>query len=42
MLRRASRFKHEAYPTIIPTATDDDPTLERKWREWVEHESFKR
>ncbi|KAJ6186790.1 C6 and C2H2 transcription factor RegA-like [Penicillium mononematosum] len=35
-------FKHKAYPTIIPTATDDDATLERKWREWVEHESFKR
>ncbi|KAJ5372052.1 C6 and C2H2 transcription factor [Penicillium concentricum] len=42
MLRRASRFKYEAYSTIIPTVTDDDATLERKWREWVEHESFKR
>ncbi|QQK41299.1 C6 and C2H2 transcription factor [Penicillium digitatum] len=42
MLRRAACFKHEAYPTIIPTPTDDDATLERKWREWVEHESFKR
>ncbi|KAJ5490007.1 C6 and C2H2 transcription factor [Penicillium expansum] len=42
MLRRASFFKHEAYPAIVPTAMDDDTTLERKWREWVEHESFKR
>ncbi|KAF3388313.1 Early growth response protein 1 [Penicillium rolfsii] len=42
MLRRASRFKHEAYPIVTPSATDDESTVERKWRTWVEQESFKR
>ncbi|KAJ5368668.1 C6 and C2H2 transcription factor RegA-like [Penicillium cataractarum] len=42
MLRRASRFKHEVYPIVAPSATDDQPTVNRKWRAWVDHESFKR
>ncbi|CEO59649.1 hypothetical protein PMG11_04317 [Penicillium brasilianum] len=42
MLRRASRFKHEVYPIVAPSATDDDSTVNRKWRAWVEQESFKR
>ncbi|KAJ5905115.1 C6 and C2H2 transcription factor [Penicillium subrubescens] len=42
MLRRASRFKHEVYPIIAPSATDDESTLDHKWRTWVELESFKR
>lgn len=42
MLRRASRFKHEAYGIIAPTAADDESTLDLKWRTWTEQESFKR
>lgn len=42
MLRRASRFKHEVYPIIAPSIADDKSTVDRKWRTWVEHESFKR
>lgn len=42
MLRRASRFKHEAYPIVAPSATDDESTVDHKWRAWLEQESFKR
>jgi hypothetical protein len=31
-----------AYPNIVPCADDSDKDTERKWREWVEHESYKR
>ncbi|KAJ5653307.1 C6 and C2H2 transcription factor [Penicillium lividum] len=42
MLRRAARFKCESYPMIAPTMTDDEATLDRKWRQWVDQESLKR
>ncbi|KAJ5263903.1 hypothetical protein N7478_011508 [Penicillium angulare] len=42
MLRRGLRFRRSVYATIIPLAEDTDDVLERKWREWIEQESFKR
>ncbi|KAJ5927845.1 hypothetical protein N7466_006801 [Penicillium verhagenii] len=42
MLRRGLRFRRSLYTTIIPLAEDSDDVLERKWREWIEQESFKR
>lgn len=42
MLRRASRFKGETYSTVRPEEGDHSETLERKWHEWAEAESYKR
>lgn len=42
MLRRSSRFKAEVYPTIILAESENGSTLEQKWCQWVEAESFKR
>lgn len=42
MLRRAGRFKREAYSAVGPEEGDYGETLERKWHEWAEAESFKR
>ncbi|KAF9895084.1 hypothetical protein FE257_004713 [Aspergillus nanangensis] len=42
MLRRALRFRRSLYSSIVPRADDPPDTLERKWRDWVEQESFKR
>lgn len=42
MLRRASRFNREIYPTIVPQDDDHGDVLEEKWRKWSEAESFKR
>ena len=42
MLRRAGRFRRSRRPTEHPLPTDTPEQLERKWRDWVEAESFKR
>ncbi|KAJ5736448.1 uncharacterized protein N7483_001573 [Penicillium malachiteum] len=42
MLRRGLRFRRSMYSNIIPLPEDNDEVLERKWREWIEQESFKR
>lgn len=42
MLRRALRFRRSVYNNITPCVDDTDEPLERKWRAWVEQESFKR
>ncbi|OJJ85014.1 uncharacterized protein ASPGLDRAFT_73735 [Aspergillus glaucus CBS 516.65] len=42
MLQRASRFKGEAYSAVRPEEGDHSETLERKWHEWAEAESYKR
>ncbi|KAE8154449.1 hypothetical protein BDV25DRAFT_172098 [Aspergillus avenaceus] len=42
MLRRASHFREERYPPVTPTIMDDEETLQQKWRQWVELESYKR
>lgn len=41
-LRRAGRFDHARYPIIVPTTEDNEHDLEKKWRRWVEVESYKR
>lgn len=41
-LRRTGRFDQVRYPTIVPTAEDSDDELSKKWRRWVEFESYKR
>ncbi|KAL2867216.1 putative C6 and C2H2 transcription factor RegA-like [Aspergillus lucknowensis] len=42
MLRRGLRFRRSLYTSIIPALEDTHETLERKWRDWAEQESFKR
>ncbi|KAJ5466638.1 hypothetical protein N7539_009367 [Penicillium diatomitis] len=42
MLRRALRFRRSLYPKIIPRDDDTGDELDRKWRTWIEQESFKR
>lgn len=42
MLRRALRFRRSVYTAIVPLAEDTGDVLERKWRGWIEQESFKR
>ncbi|TVY85354.1 hypothetical protein LSUE1_G000279 [Lachnellula suecica] len=41
MLRRAGYFRRRA-PLAPPEPSDDDKSLDQKWRAWVEAESFKR
>lgn len=41
-LRKAGAFNKSFYKRIIPSSDDDDATLEGKWRQWVEQESYKR
>ncbi|KAK7725135.1 hypothetical protein SLS57_004048 [Botryosphaeria dothidea] len=41
-LRKAGAFDKSFYKRIIPSSDDDDATLEGKWRQWVEQESYKR
>jgi hypothetical protein len=41
-LRRAGRFDQVRYPIIVPTAEDSDDELNKKWRRWIEFESYKR
>lgn len=42
MLRRGNRFKRSNYPVQVFGPEDVGPALDRKWRVWVEQESFKR
>ncbi|KAF2798430.1 hypothetical protein K505DRAFT_414368 [Melanomma pulvis-pyrius CBS 109.77] len=42
MLRRGSRFKRSSYPILEFAPEDEGFVLERKWRVWVQQESFKR
>ncbi|KAL5340412.1 hypothetical protein BJX70DRAFT_396921 [Aspergillus crustosus] len=42
MLRRGLRFRRSVYTTISPSPEDTPETLEQKWRDWAEQESFKR
>lgn len=41
-LRRAGKFDRVAYSAIRPFATDEPHVIERKWRRWVEEESYMR
>lgn len=41
-MRRAGKFERVSYTQSPPLHTDDDETLDRKWRDWVEEESYKR
>lgn len=41
MLRRAGRLRRKP-PPLGPEPGDDDRTLEAKWRDWIEAESYKR
>jgi hypothetical protein len=41
MIRRAGRFRR-SNPPPAPLSSDDEATLDSKWRTWVEAESFKR
>lgn len=42
MLRRADRFRRPRTVLRRPELDDDRRTLEQKWRQWVDAESFKR
>ncbi len=42
MLRRAGRFRRLSQMPSAPLPQDTGETLHRKWRKWVEQESFKR
>ncbi|KAL1595319.1 hypothetical protein SLS60_010010 [Paraconiothyrium brasiliense] len=42
MLRRGGRFKRSSYPILTVAADDKGLVLDKKWRAWVEQESFKR
>ncbi|KAM0315018.1 hypothetical protein ACHAO8_004309 [Botrytis cinerea] len=42
MLRVGGRFRRNAYSSIAPKPTDVGDILDKKWRAWVEQESFKR
>lgn len=41
-LRRAGRFEYVRYPVVLPSIEDGDEELQVKWKQWVEHESYKR
>jgi hypothetical protein len=41
-LRRTGRFDQVRYPNIVPTTEDSEDELNKKWRKWVEFESYKR
>ena len=41
-LRRAGRLDYVRYPTVTPFAEDTDEELYAKWKQWIEHESYKR
>lgn len=42
MLSWSNAFSKFRYKDVIPTLGDDDKTLNEKWAQWVEQESFKR
>ncbi|KAF2656918.1 hypothetical protein K491DRAFT_355856 [Lophiostoma macrostomum CBS 122681] len=41
-LRRAGRLDYVQYPAVKPSAEDSEEELHVKWKQWVEHESYKR
>ncbi|KAL5378465.1 hypothetical protein DPSP01_009048 [Paraphaeosphaeria sporulosa] len=41
-MRRAGRYDKVAYSSILPNIDDNADENERKWREWVQFESYKR
>ncbi|KAL5115151.1 hypothetical protein ACEQ8H_006987 [Pleosporales sp. CAS-2024a] len=41
-LRRGGRFDAVRYPIIHPALEDDVEQVKKKWREWLEYESYKR
>lgn len=41
-LRRAGRFDGVRYPIILPTVEDSEEELNKKWKTWIEFESYKR
>lgn len=42
MVRRGGVFRQRHDTSFAPKHTDDEMVLHEKWKEWVEHESFKR
>ena len=42
MLRRGGRFQHSSFASPREDIPDAPQELENKWRQWIEHESFKR
>jgi hypothetical protein len=42
MMRRAGRFRQPRSTTPAPDPKDDERTLESKWHQWIEAESFRR
>ncbi|KAF2022404.1 C2H2 type zinc finger domain-containing protein [Aaosphaeria arxii CBS 175.79] len=41
-LRRAGKLDHVSYVVVEPNASDSEEVTDRKWRQWVEQESYKR
>jgi hypothetical protein len=41
-LRRTGRFDQVRYPIVMPTPEESEIDLDKKWRRWVEFESYKR
>lgn len=42
MLRRNGRFRQSVNPATAPEVNDTPATIETKWKDWVEEESYKR
>ncbi|UNI14453.1 hypothetical protein JDV02_001082 [Purpureocillium takamizusanense] len=42
MMRYRGRFQRSKYPVIAVDSTDEGEVLERKWKQWVEMEQWKR
>lgn len=42
MLTWSNAFSHFRYKSIVPSLEDSEVTLERKWKDWAEQESWKR
>ncbi|KAF2446291.1 hypothetical protein P171DRAFT_462652 [Karstenula rhodostoma CBS 690.94] len=42
MLRRGGRFSRSIWKKIYPSPDDEGPSLQKKWKEWVHHESWLR
>jgi hypothetical protein len=42
MMRAAGRYRRTAYKTVHPSSVDVGEVLDKKWRAWIEIESFKR
>ncbi|KAL2824972.1 hypothetical protein BJY01DRAFT_262805 [Aspergillus pseudoustus] len=42
MLRSGCRYRASAYTDVVPDAAESGSILDKKWRHWVEEESWKR